>query len=75
MEKFRRTHRGLDQQERVGYFEKLGLLDGEDPYELAPSFWSDDCTTLPSVSYPDVVSYLIFCRAQTHVGTLKVSKV
>ena len=47
----------LKQEEIQRYVNKLSLIEGNDPYELIG--WSDCEEILPSVSYPDIVNYLV----------------
>lgn len=65
---------GLGKQERARYFEKLKLIGDKDTYELAPSSWTDDPTILPSISYPDIVNYLVFSPSPYTAEDLKCYK-
>ena len=66
---------GLGLQERARYLEKLSLICGKDPYELAPSSWiNDDPNILPSIKYPDIVNYLIFSPSPYTSEDLKAYK-
>lgn len=52
---------GLGKNETARYLGKLRFICGEDPHKLAPSSWThNDPAILPSITYPDVVNYLVF---------------
>lgn len=54
---------GLSHWEKQRYNDKLRLIEGKDPYKLAPS--SLKSLVLPSISYPDMLNYL-FCYRCLH---------
>lgn len=70
MEAAKSYSEGLGKQKQAQYFDKLKLIGGKDPYELAPLSWTDDTTVLPNISYPDIVSPSPFTAK-----TLNVTKV
>lgn len=51
------------------YLEKLKLIGGVDPYDLKKL--SSDVTTLPSLTYPDIVNYLVFTPSVYTLDDLK----
>ncbi|KAK6176048.1 hypothetical protein SNE40_014409 [Patella caerulea] len=65
---------GLNSQERTRYESKLKLIGGEDPYEMVPSVWSEDVCLLPTVTYPDIVNYLVFSPSPYTSDDLKSFK-
>ena len=42
------------------YNKKLELIGGVDPYQINEKDWSSDKEKLPVISYPDLLSYLLF---------------
>ena len=48
-----------DAQSRQRYVDKLGLLDGTDPYELAWKNFKDNISKWPAITYVHVCMYLI----------------
>ncbi|KAK6186693.1 hypothetical protein SNE40_005977 [Patella caerulea] len=48
----------LNVPERERYAEKIQLIKGQDPYEIAA--WSTNVSDLPSTTYMDIVNYLLF---------------
>lgn len=62
----------LKQEEIQRYVDKLSLIEGNDPYELTG--WSDCEENLPSVSYPDIVNYLVFTPSPYTLEDLKAYK-
>lgn len=66
---------GLGLQEKARYFEKLQFIGGKESYELAPTSWThDDPAILPSITYPDIVNYLVFSLSPYTVEDLKSYK-
>ena len=49
---------GLDPLEKHRYEDKLAVIHGQDPYEIV--LWSTEEKRLPSVTYIDIINYLIF---------------
>ncbi|XP_028332727.1 lysine-specific demethylase 4A-like [Gouania willdenowi] len=46
------------QAERSRYKEKLGLISGNDPYNVPDDKWNEDVSYFQGVTYPDIVNYL-----------------
>ena len=59
----------LGDKEKAKYMEKLSLIDGNDPYEMKT--FSADQKLLPSISYPDIVNYLVFSPGPFTLEDLK----
>jgi hypothetical protein len=49
---------GLSGTELNRYDDKINLLGGTDPYQI--SKWSSDVSLLPTVTYIDIVNYLLW---------------
>ncbi|KAL3874200.1 hypothetical protein ACJMK2_037246 [Sinanodonta woodiana] len=64
----------LGHDEKLRYEGKLKLIDNEDPYEMPTSAWSEDESLLPSVTYPDIVNYLVFSPSPYSLEDLKSYK-
>ena len=64
----------LSPQESKRYAEKLSYIDGQDPYSIPKESLSDDPTILPSVTYPDIVNYLVFNSSAYTKEDLKAYK-
>ena len=62
----------MKQEEIQRYVNKLSLIEGNDPYGLIG--WSDCEENLPSVSYPDIVNYLVFTSSPYTLEDLKAYK-
>ena len=62
----------LKSEEVQRYSDKLGLIGGNDPYELVG--WLDCEENFPSVSYPDIVNYLLFTPSPYTSEDLKAYK-
>ena len=62
----------LKPDELSRYVNKLGLIEGNDPYELVG--WSECDENFPSVSYPDIVNYLVFTPSPYTLEDLKAYK-
>ena len=58
--------------ERARYEDKLKIIGGSDPYELKS--FSTDVKCLPTVSYPDIVNYLVFTPSPYTLDDLKCYK-
>ena len=54
---------GLEGEAKRRYDQKLLLVGGIDPYTLSKAEWSKNTDDFPSVSFPDLVSYLLFTRS------------
>ncbi|KAL3870825.1 hypothetical protein ACJMK2_038862 [Sinanodonta woodiana] len=64
----------LGHDEKLRYEGKLKLIDNEDPYEMPTSAWSEVESLLPSVTYPDIVNYLVFSPSPYSSEDLKSYK-
>ncbi|XP_052780480.1 uncharacterized protein LOC128217384 [Mya arenaria] len=61
--------------EKGRYLEKMKLIDNKDPYEATfVKGFSDDKSLLPTISYPDIVNYLIFTPSPYSKDDLKAYK-
>lgn len=49
----------LDNTAKIRYLEKLQLVGGIDPYEIAKKEWTSDNSRWPSIAYPDIVNYMV----------------
>ena len=56
------------------YKKKLELIDGVDPYQINKKYWSSDEEKLPAISYPDLLSYLLFTPSPYSKEDLKAIK-
>ena len=56
------------------YQKKLELNDGVDPYQINKKDWSSDEEKLPAISYPDLLSYLLFTPSPYSKEDLKAIK-
>ena len=56
---------------KARYLEKLKIINGTDPYEMQVKSFSDDKKLLPSVTYPDIVNYLLFSPSPYTTDDLK----
>ena len=50
----------LDASSRTRYLKKIDVIGGQDPYKLGSDKVSADAKTLPAISYPDIVNYLVY---------------
>ncbi|WAR30570.1 hypothetical protein MAR_033112, partial [Mya arenaria] len=57
----------------IRYETKLDVIGGLDPYDSSLK-WSTDVAILPSVTYPDIVNYLIFTPSRFKIDDLKAWK-
>lgn len=64
---------GLTNEEKQRYEGKLSIVGGLDPYEDKLS-WSQDVNVLPTVTYPDIVHYLLFSPSPYTKDDLKAYK-
>ncbi|WAR17912.1 ING3-like protein [Mya arenaria] len=64
---------GLESSDRIRYETKLDVIGGLDPYDSSLK-WSTDVAILPSVTYPDIVNYLIFTPSRFKIDDLKAWK-
>ena len=51
---------GLDNESRARYVEKISIIGGKDPHDLPKHMWTNDVDLFLSVTYPDIVNYLLF---------------
>ena len=49
----------LDPPSRKIYHEKTELIGNKDPYTLTENDFSVEIDNFPSISYPDIVNYLV----------------
>ena len=59
---------------RSRYLEKTTLIGGIDPYTIKKSDFISDVQLLPSISYPDIVNYLIHTPSSYTLDELKAYK-
>jgi len=59
----------LEPATKARYIEKLALIGGIDPYDLKKL--CDDVNQLPSLTYPDIVNYLLFTPSIYTIEDLK----
>ena len=64
----------LTLQDSIRYKEKIYVIGGQDPYEIPAESMSKDAEILPSISYPDIVNYLIFSPSPFTKDELKAYK-
>ena len=64
----------LDPPSRKRYNEKTELLDNKDPYTLSENEHSVDFDNFPSISYPDIVNYLVFRPSPYSADDVKAYK-
>ena len=63
---------GLGESKKQRYKDKLQLLGGTYPYEVPK--WSSDVSLLPSVTYIDIVNYLLWTPSKYTKDDLKSYK-
>lgn len=56
------------------YLEKISLIGGIDPYTIKKSDLTSDVLLLPSISYPDIVNYLVHAPSPYTLDELKAYK-
>ena len=59
MASIRKYSASLEGKSKERYQQKLALIDGVDPYTIRKKDWSEKVDDYPSISYPDIVNYLI----------------
>ncbi|KAH3887783.1 hypothetical protein DPMN_011804 [Dreissena polymorpha] len=64
----------LEGKERKRYEEKISLIGGRDPYALSKGDLVSDNKCLPSVTYIDIVNYLINTKSAYTFEQLKAYK-
>ena len=50
----------LDAASKQRYLDKIAIIGGQNPYLLKNDIFSSDPNSLPSISYPDIVNYLVY---------------
>ena len=53
----------LGPEELARYKEKNEDIGGQDPYKISPQLMSKDPTRVLSISYPDILNYLVFKKS------------
>ena len=66
-------YHGLGSQDKDRYLEKLSSVQ-VDPYLIMKNQWEDDVKLFPAVSYPDIVTYLLFTKSPFTAENLKAYK-
>ena len=64
----------LPPEQSKRYKEKIDHIGGQDPYEVPNGSLSQDPKFLPSITYPDIVNYLIFNQSHYTKDELKAYK-
>ena len=49
----------LDADARRRYIDKTAIIGGHDPYSFTDTMWSSDPVNFPSVTYIDMVNYVV----------------
>ncbi|KAL3854059.1 hypothetical protein ACJMK2_013340 [Sinanodonta woodiana] len=74
-EKLQQTYRDtLDITSKQRYDDKIGLIEKQDPYTLEKHRWTQDVDKWASVTYPDIVNYLLFSTSAYTMDELKSYK-
>ncbi|KAL3889699.1 hypothetical protein ACJMK2_002028 [Sinanodonta woodiana] len=74
-EKLQQTYRDtLDVTSKQRYDDKIGLIEKQDPYTLEKHRWTQDVDKWASVTYPDIVNYLLFSTSAYTMDELKSYK-
>ena len=74
MASIRKYSASLEGKSKERYQQKLALIDGVDPYTISKKDWSEKVDDYPSISYPDIVNYLIFTPSAYTSDDLKSYK-
>ena len=74
MASIRKYSASLEGKSKERYQQKLALIDGVDPYTIPKKDWSEKVDDYPSISYPDIVNYLIFTPSAYTSDDLKSYK-
>ena len=74
MASIRKYSASLEGKSKERYQRKLALIDGVDPYTISKKDWSEKVDDYPSISYPDIVNYLIFTPSAYTSDDLKSYK-
>ena len=64
----------LDPPSQKRYNEKAGLIENKNPYTLSENEFSVDFDNFPSISYPDIVNYLVFRPSPYSADDMKAYK-
>lgn len=64
----------LDSVSKQRYEDKLSLIEKEDPYTLDKSRWSQDVSKWASVTYPDIVNFLLYTTSSYTLDQLRSYK-
>ena len=64
----------LDKEAKDRYLEKIKVVNKIDPYCIPKAQWITDVNMWPNVTYPDIVTYLIFTKSAYTADDLKSYK-
>ena len=64
----------LDPPSQKRYNKKTELIENKDPYTLSENEFSVDFDNFPSISYPDIVNYLVFRPSPYSADDMKAYK-
>lgn len=64
----------LDAPSKARYLDKLGLIEGNDPYLIPKKDWSSDSSRLHAITYPDIVTYMVFSISAYTLDEMKAYK-
>ncbi|XP_062591049.1 uncharacterized protein LOC134252559 [Saccostrea cucullata] len=64
----------LDSVSKQRYDDKLALIQKEDPYQIEKTKWSKDVEKWASVTYPDIVNFLLYTTSAYTLDELKSYK-
>ena len=64
----------LDPPSQKRYNKKTELIENKDPYTLSENEFSVDFDNFPSISYSDIVNYLVFRRSPYYADNMKAYK-
>ena len=53
----------VDDATRARYLEKLGYIDGKDPYEILETDWNDDVDSWPGITHIHIGMYLLLKKS------------
>ncbi len=60
MKSIKDYHESLKGKSKERYEQRIGLVNGLDPYKIPNKEQGANIKEYPSVTYPDIVNYLIF---------------
>ena len=66
--------RSLDPPARKRYEEKIKFIDNLDPYIIDNKNFTYDIKDFPTISYPDIVNYLVFGTSPFSAEDMKAYK-